>query len=308
MESTHKGNKGKNRWKTTSRIFWGLFFLAAGVAIFLNQWGLFSFMELSLGDIIWTILLLVVIIKSLAHRFWFGTFLALFFLIMIYSELLGIPNSLSWWPILGAAIFLSIGFSILFKPKKNQWYYFAGNFDEKGSCSDDDRIKRSKKVDSETYDGKSGANTESNQSSSEYSADDSTEYYSSTNETGNGGVHSSSATSDDESEVYVKTSFGSSIKYVNSNNFKKAKVDCSFGSIKLYFDNAVIANGEAEIKIDASFCGIELFIPSEWQLIDDMDHMLGGVEEKNPQRMKSSGPKVRMSGQMKFSGIEIIYI
>ena len=39
------------------------------------------------------------------------------------------------------------------------------------------------------------------------------------------------------------TSFSSSIKYVNSDDFLGADVKCSFGGIKIYLDNALIQRG-----------------------------------------------------------------
>ena len=281
-------NLKKKRTRMASRIFWGLFFLAGGTAIVLNQIGLFSFMDLSLGNVIWSVLLIAVFIKSIAHRFWFGTFISLFFLFWVLSSAFGLAVDFSWWPIFGAAIFLSIGFTILFKPKKKDWYFFSSydfkDFAGSDSENETERIRNSEKVYAETVD--DSINEEQN----------------TTNE------NTESSSSPNDSEVYARANFGSTIKYVNSKNFKRAFVNCSFGATKMYFDNAVILNDEAEINIEASFCGIELYIPHEWQVLDEMDHIMGGVEEKNPQRHSINGPKVRLKGNMKFSGIEIIYV
>ena len=289
-----------------SRIFWGLFFLAGGAAIVLNQLGLFSFMDLSLGHVIWSILLIAVFIKSIASRFWVGTFLSLFFLFWVLSAAFGIAKDFSWWPIFGAAVFLSIGFTILFRPKKKDWYFFS-SYDYKDFAGNDnacesERIRNSERVYAETVDENTSASQNNAGGNSENTAEGNN--YSDRMSEGN----ASSGTSADESEVYARANFGSTIKYVNSKNFKRAFVNCSFGAAKMYFDNACIAGEEAEINIEASFCGIELFIPREWQVLDEMDHIMGGVEEKNPQRHSVNGPRVRLTGHMKFSGIEIIYV
>lgn len=39
----------------------------------------------------------------------------------------------------------------------------------------------------------------------------------------------------------------------------KLSLDCSFGPIKVYFDNAKLNNGRGIVRIDASFSGVELY-------------------------------------------------
>ena len=43
---------------------------------------------------------------------------------------------------------------------------------------------------------------------------------------------------EDGTAVCHRTTFGSTVKYVNSDHFKYAQFDVSFGEIKAYFDNA----------------------------------------------------------------------
>jgi hypothetical protein len=57
----------------------------------------------------------------------------------------------------------------------------------------------------------------------------------------------------DADTVDFAVNFGSSIKYINSENFKKANLISSFGALKVYFDNAKIVGDEANINLDVSF-------------------------------------------------------
>lgn len=107
--------------------------------------------------------------------------------------------------------------------------------------------------------------------------------------------------------VSVKTSFGSSIKYINSDNFQRADIHCSFGGMKVYFDNACIQNGQAEVYLDVSFAGVELFVPKAWTIVNDADFTLSGMDEKN--RNQSNGtPVLRLTGSASFSGVTIYYV
>jgi predicted membrane protein len=107
-------------------------------------------------------------------------------------------------------------------------------------------------------------------------------------------------------DCHVK--FGSSMKYVNSENFCRAELECSFGALKIYFDNAKIPSGKGEIVLDVSFAGVEIYVPREWKLILEADTTFGAIEEKGPKYSTEEGPVVLIKGKVSFSGVDIRYI
>ena len=111
----------------------------------------------------------------------------------------------------------------------------------------------------------------------------------------------------EEPEVTAETSFGSSTKFVKSENFRRADFKCSFGSMKIYFDNATLSPDGAVVFIENSFSGIELYVPKEWKVIDNISSSFGGVDEKN-YNVGNSESKLFLEGSNSFGGIEIIYI
>lgn len=107
--------------------------------------------------------------------------------------------------------------------------------------------------------------------------------------------------------IMFQTSFGSSIKYINTDNFEYANIRCSFGATKVYFDNALIQKGNATVNLDVSFAGVELFIPKSWTIINNADFTFGGLDEKN--HSQSSGmPTLTLTGDANFAGVTIIYV
>lgn len=110
----------------------------------------------------------------------------------------------------------------------------------------------------------------------------------------------------DDTTVSCKVNFGSTIKYVNSPNFEKGFFDCSFGAMKVYFDNALIEKDQAEIYVDVSFGGLELYVPKNWNLVDNISTSLAGIEYKN--RPGTTNKSVILKGKISFSGITIIYV
>lgn len=112
---------------------------------------------------------------------------------------------------------------------------------------------------------------------------------------------------EDESCISYGTTFGSSIKYVNSEDFRQMNLDCTFGAMTVYFDHAVIQNGSAVLDLKVSFAGVDLYIPKEWQVVNHTSAAFGGVDEKNHPETTGT-PVLTLTGSVSFGGVEIHYV
>ena len=112
---------------------------------------------------------------------------------------------------------------------------------------------------------------------------------------------------EDESNVRFKTSFGASIKYINTDKFEQADFNCSFGAMKVYFDKAIMSKNNAIVRINASFSGIELYVPKTWNIDDKTNVTLGSISEKNRSAQITTNT-LTLVGDITLSGVEIIYI
>lgn len=119
--------------------------------------------------------------------------------------------------------------------------------------------------------------------------------------------HSETINVDDTSCFTFSTKFGSSIKYINTDELKQANLECSFGAMKVYFDNAAIKDGHAVANLAVSFSGVELYIPKEWQVVNHASASFGAVDEKNRAQTNGS-PILTLTGNVSFGGVEIIYV
>lgn len=108
-------------------------------------------------------------------------------------------------------------------------------------------------------------------------------------------------------KVFFSTSFGSAVKYVDSNNFEYASLECSFASMKVYFDKVMIQNGSATVELDVSFGSVELYFPKEWSVVNHMDTAFGGIDEKN-QNASTGSPVIMLTGDVSFGNVTIIYV
>ena len=228
------------------RIFWGLVFILGGVFLIINKLGYFP--DVNLFSLLLTAFLAVVIVKSVIRVNFTGTLFPIAFICIIYDKQLGI-TSITPWTVLIAALFGSIGLSMIFH-KPTKW------INKKYNCED----YKFEKIDVE-----------------------------------------------DESHVRFKNSFGATVKYINTDNFEQADFNCSFGGMTVYFDNATMGKDNAIVRIDASFSGVELYVPKTWNIDDRTNVFLGGISEKN-KNDKIITNTLTLVGDIKFSGVEIIYI
>ncbi len=106
--------------------------------------------------------------------------------------------------------------------------------------------------------------------------------------------------------VDINISFGSSIKYVNSEDFKKAMIRTSFAEVQVYFDDAKILGDTAEVELDVSFAGVSLYFPKTWKIDNRVDTSFGSIEEKG--RKGDFDKTIIITGKVSLAGVEIKYI
>lgn len=114
---------------------------------------------------------------------------------------------------------------------------------------------------------------------------------------------------DEESDELVRceVSFSSTTKYINSTNFKKAELEASFGSMIVYFDNAVLGDGKAMVNVEVSFGDIRLYIPKSWKVVMNLDNAFGGCKEHGSCSMSDENVLL-LNGEVSFGALEIYYI
>lgn len=103
------------------------------------------------------------------------------------------------------------------------------------------------------------------------------------------------------------TRFSASTKYINSDHFEQAEFNCSFCGLSVYFENAKVPSGSASVTLNASFSGIDLYIPKEWMVENQLQASLAGVEEENSPSPDGS-VTLHLVGSISMSGVSIIYI
>jgi predicted membrane protein len=105
---------------------WGIFFLAAAIFVVASQTGAFA--SIGFWSIAATVLLAAVFISSLTDLNFFGLFISLALLYLIYQN----PFHLvvfSFWQLILAAVFASMGFSMIFHSRYHHHWHCRNGCD-----------------------------------------------------------------------------------------------------------------------------------------------------------------------------------
>ncbi|MDK2807328.1 MAG: hypothetical protein PWP24_57 [Clostridiales bacterium] len=102
---------------------------------------------------------------------------------------------------------------------------------------------------------------------------------------------------------YTATFSSQNIHYDNE-VFEGATLDAVFGSVSLRLDQAVI-NEDVIINCNATFGGIEVYLPADVNVKISSTPIFGGVSNKRRGYSAPNAPTVYISGTCMFGGVDI---
>lgn len=108
-------------------------------------------------------------------------------------------------------------------------------------------------------------------------------------------------------QIRCENNFGSAIRYINSDNFRNAKLENNFGTMSVYFDNAIVQGGSASVSVESNFGEINLYLPKEWNVQNNLEHSLGTINERG-RCQATSTTVLYLTGSANFGAINVIYV
>lgn len=115
--------------------------------------------------------------------------------------------------------------------------------------------------------------------------------------------------SQNDDHVRFSTSFSSSSQYLYSTNLQTVKLNCTLGSLQVYFDQAVPCADGVGVEVYCELGSVELYIPRDWKVENNVSATLGSVEEDYRfGNAEKTGPTISIKGSVKLGSIEIIYV
>jgi len=121
------------------KILWGVLFILGAICLLFSQTDFMRGLNINIWNILWTIILVCILIKNIVRLNYFGIFLPLAILFVIYDEHLGI-TPVAPFTVFGAAILLSIGCNMIFPKKEFPHCFPNGHFNTNGNVSFDEVI------------------------------------------------------------------------------------------------------------------------------------------------------------------------
>jgi predicted membrane protein len=111
----------------------------------------------------------------------------------------------------------------------------------------------------------------------------------------------------DDDLIQRKVVFGGIDERVRSQNFRGGDVEVTFGGAKLDLRDARISAQGARLDLSATFGGIEILLPPNWNVRVESRPVLGGVENKinAPGPGVASGPFLDIRASATFGGVTL---
>ncbi|WP_341837732.1 DUF5668 domain-containing protein [Chitinophaga pollutisoli] len=105
--------------------------------------------------------------------------------------------------------------------------------------------------------------------------------------------------------IQATTLFSGTNKVILSKNFQGGSITTMFGGTELNFSQADI-NGEVVLDITTLFGGVEIIVPSHWDVKVDVNTVFGGIEDKRmiPPVIPSNKVLV-LKGSCTFGGVDL---
>lgn len=106
--------------------------------------------------------------------------------------------------------------------------------------------------------------------------------------------------------VCYENKFGNAVKYLVG-GVSLVEIHSDFGAFEIFFNDAVLVENKAEVRVNSSFGEVKLHIPAAWKVVLDVSSSIGGVEEHgscNPEGEK----ELHICGNVSFGQLEIEYI
>ena len=113
----------------------------------------------------------------------------------------------------------------------------------------------------------------------------------------------------DGNEVTISESFNETSKYLHAESLRQANIASSFGKLSVYFDGVKLNPSGAEVNVDVSFGKLELYLPRDWR-VQDQVHTSAASVTNTPRfnAMSADTPLLVVKGRVSFGNLEIRYI
>lgn len=112
----------------------------------------------------------------------------------------------------------------------------------------------------------------------------------------------------DDSRLIIDVTFGGRKEIITAKDFKGGDVSVSFGGSEINLTQADIFEDNAVLNFNISFGSVELIVPSNWEIVNEIHPTMGSVDDERVIHASSPGEvrkKLILRGNCSFGSIEI---
>jgi predicted membrane protein len=108
-------------------------------------------------------------------------------------------------------------------------------------------------------------------------------------------------------ELQRSVTMGGLALVVDSQRFRGGALSVTMGEIKADLRRAAMAGDEAALDLSVAMGGVELYVPSNWQVVNDVSPFMGVVEDKTEPRPDAAGVqrKLILRGKITMGAVTI---
>lgn len=109
----------------------------------------------------------------------------------------------------------------------------------------------------------------------------------------------------DSDNVVISGKMTEASRYIHSQNLKTVTIDSSMGDVSVYLDDAKAAGDEVIMNINTSMCDVNVYIPSDWQVENNMQNSLSDVDIDHS---KGTGTKLILQGRNTMGDLTVKHV
>lgn len=107
----------------------------------------------------------------------------------------------------------------------------------------------------------------------------------------------------------VSIKFGSASRYLYADALETVRLSCNFGGMEIYFDQVQLHESGATVYLDCKFGGIDLFVPRQWNVVEQVDNVFGATDvSRRLEPLQEGAPTLTIVGDVAFGGVDIHYV
>ena len=109
----------------------------------------------------------------------------------------------------------------------------------------------------------------------------------------------------DSDNVVISGKMTETSRYIHSQNLKTVTIDSSMGDVSVYLDDAKAAGDEVIMNINTSMCDVDVYIPSDWQVENNMQNSLSDVDIDHS---RGTGTKLILQGRNTMGDLTVKHV